>query len=108
MDLLTIVLQLLFGWAVSKWPPLAAWPNRLIPVFNAILAALVQLGSSVAHASDSLSVTVLPQAHHGHPGWWAVWQFVQPILLNTVISSGIFSSVKNVGGHLRGTPHEGE
>ena len=97
MDLLTLALQLVFRLAVKKWPPLAKWPNRLIPVFNAILAALVQLGTGVAHAD---SLTVLPQAHIGHPGWCAVWHFMQPVLLNTLLSTGIFSSVKNVGAHL--------
>lgn len=108
MDILTIILQLLFGWAVRSWPVLAKWPNRLIPIFNAILAALVQLAAGTAHAADSLAVTVLPQHHHGHPGWFAVWQFLQPVLLNTLLSTGIFSSAKNVGGHFQKTPHEEE
>lgn len=108
MDLTTIILQLLFGWAVRKWPPLKNWSNRLIPVMNAILAAIVQaIAATTAHAADSLAVTVLPAppVHHGHPGWFAIWVFLQPVILNTLVSSGLFSSVKNVRDHIKGAPH---
>lgn len=106
MDAVTILLQLLLGQLIRKWPVLKAWPDRLIPIFNAILALIVQIVAaltSVAHAADSLAVTVLPQpVPHGHPGWWAVWHFVQPIILNTLLSSGIFSTQKNVVEHFKG------
>ena len=109
MDFLTIVLQLVFGWLIKKWPVLASWPSKLIPIFNAILAILVRLvttlSSGTAHA-DSLGVSLLPQPQHHHPGWWAVWIFIQSVLLNTVVATGIFSGTKNAIEHFRSTKRQ--
>lgn len=106
MDFLTIIIQLVFGWLVKRWPALANWPNKLIPVFNAIIAVIIQIVAaltSVAHAADSLAVTALPQSHvGGHPGWWALWHFLQPVVMNTILSTGIFSTAKNIKQHLAG------
>jgi hypothetical protein len=107
MDLLTVIIQLIFGQLVRKWKFLETWPNKLIPVFNAVAAILVQVVAaltSVAHAADSLSVTMMPQssASHGHPGWWAVWHFLSPVVFNTLLSTGIFSAQKNVVEHMQG------
>lgn len=91
MDALTVVLQLVFGFLIKKWPALKAWPNRLIPIFNLVLAILIQLAqAATAHAQAGAA----PAAHH--PGWWAFWQFIQPVLLNTLLSTGIFSTGKNI------------
>ena len=105
MDFLTVVLQLLFGWLIKKWPALAAWPSKLIPLFNLILAILIRLGAGLvapAHAADSLGVTGTPSAVHGQPWWIAA----VAVLLNTLVSTGIFSAVKNVGEHFNSTPAE--
>jgi hypothetical protein len=96
-DPITLISQLLFGFLVKKWPALALVPNKLIPVFNAVLAVLIQLVHPVQANADSLTVVPI---QHGHPGWWGLWQFLQPVLLNTLLSTGIFSSVKNVGEHV--------
>ena len=110
MDALTVALQLLFGVLVKKWPVFAGWSNRLVPVFNAILAAVIQalaiLRPTEAHAAADSLFTTLPTPIHGHPGWSAVWAFLQPVILNTLCATGIFSSVKNVGGHILRVPHD--
>lgn len=44
-------LQLGFGLAIKKWAALEAWPNKLIPLFNGILAVLIKLaGPGTAEA----------------------------------------------------------
>lgn len=63
-------LQILFGFAVKKLPGLATWPNRLIPVFNALLAILINL----AGHTDNAVVTSLVQ---------------------TAISTGLYEGVRN-------------
>lgn len=95
MDVVMLLVQLAFGLLVKHWPPLAAWPNRLIPLFNLALAVLAKLGQvSLAHADTGGLET------HAHPGWWAVWCFLKPVIATTLASTGIFSSVKNVQQHL--------
>lgn len=100
MDWITILVQLAFGWAVKKWPVLATWPNKLIPVFNFILAILIKLSGVTAVHADTTSAVPLQAAHH--PGWWAFWTFIQPVLLNTLLATGIFSTGKNIQQHLKG------
>jgi uncharacterized membrane protein YhdT len=94
-DFITVAAQLVFGFLVKKWPALKAWPNKLIPVFNLALAVLLKLaGVGVASAQ-----AVAEQGHPAHPGWLSVWCFVQPLLINTLISTGIFSAGKNINQH---------
>ena len=92
-DPITILIQLAFGYAVKHWPALKAWPNKLIPVMNLVVGILVQLaGPALAHAQAGTDGPA-------HPGWWAVWCFIQPVIVNTLLSTGIFSASKNVVQH---------
>lgn len=94
MDVVMVLVQLAFGVLVKHWPPLAAWPNKLIPVFNLALALLIKLGAAtVAHADTSGLET------HAHPGWWAVWCFLKPVIASTLASTGLFSAAKNAQQH---------
>lgn len=94
MDPITVVLQLVWGYLVKHWPVLAAWPNRLIPIMNFILAVLLQLaGVGTAHADTGGTLRTV--------GGW-LWGVLGPALLNTLVSTGIFSTAKNVHQHIKG------
>lgn len=95
MDPITVVIQLVFGWLVKKWPALKGWPNRLIPVFNFVLALLIQLAGVVTDAHAGTGVLKAT-------GSW-LWGVLGPALLNTLISTGIFSTGKNIQQHITKT-----
>lgn len=78
------VAQLLFGFAIKKTPALAAWPNRLIPLFNALLAVLIKLaGPGEAEAG------VFGRSAGG------LLNLVLEAGAQTLLTTGIHSSFKN-------------
>ena len=76
--------QLLFGFAIKRLPALEGVPNKLIPLFNGVLALLIKLaGPGEAHASglgDSLK------------GFGSV---VVDAAVQTLLSTGLHSTGKN-------------
>lgn len=83
-DPLVVVAQLVFGFVVKKWPVLAAWPNKLIPIFNFILAILIGLAGGVAHSADFGSFF-----SHGFG------KVLVNAAFNTILSTGTHSFGKN-------------
>jgi len=80
-----LITQLVFGALVKKWSVLASWPNRLIPLFNALLAVLIKLaGPGVAGAGV----------------FGAIWPTLGTIVLQslgqTLLATGVHSTAKNV------------
>lgn len=84
---LTLV-QLGFGVAIKKVPWLAAWPNKLIPLFNGVLALLVKIAVPDADAGI-LGIDV-----KGAGGF--LLNAVVEAAGQTLISTGIHSTGKNV------------
>ena len=81
--------QLLFGLAIKKVPALEAWPNKLIPLFNGVLALLIKLaGPADANASG------IGDALRGFGS------LALEAALQTLLTTGIHSSAKNVWQNL--------
>lgn len=77
-------LQLAFGLLIKKAPQLAAWPNRLIPLFNGLLAVLVKLaGPGTAEAG------VFGLSAGG------LFSLILESGAQTLLTTGIHSSAKN-------------
>lgn len=77
------VVQILFGFAVKRWSVLASWPNKLIPLFNAVLALLIKLAVPEAEAAG------IGEAAKGFGS------LVLESVLQTIVSTGLHSSGKN-------------
>ena len=91
------IVQLLWGFAVKRLPALAKWPNKLIPVFNFVLAFLANVAvPQPAHAG----VLAMPIAAIHLPGFLAVAVHAAwTAFLQTLVVTGLHSSLKNVGQH---------
>jgi len=85
------VVQLLFGFAVKKWSVLAAWPNRLIPLFNAVLAVLIK----VAGPAEAQAATIGVIALFGIKASW-LGAVLTEAILQTLTTTGLHSSFKNL------------
>lgn len=83
--LVLLLVQLVFGALVKKWSVLASWPNRLIPLFNAILAILINLaGPGVANAGLFSKITPV------------LGQVILQAIGSTLLATGVHSTAKNV------------
>jgi len=83
-DPITIVVQIVLGLIVKHWPALASLPNKLIPVFNFVIAILIGLGTGQAEAG-------------GLGGFFSggFGQLLVNAALNTLLSTGTHSMGKN-------------
>lgn len=83
--LVLLVIQLIFGVLVKRWSALAAWPNKLIPLFNFILAVLVKLGGPGVANAGVFSVI---GANLG--------QILIQSAVQTLLATGVHSTSKNL------------
>jgi hypothetical protein len=82
--LVLLLVQLVFGALVKRWSALAAWPNKLIPLFNFILAVLVKLGGP-GDANAGVFGRILP----------GLGSILLQAAVQTVIATGVHSTAKN-------------
>ena len=88
---LTMILQVVWGFIVKRVPALAPWPNKLIPLMNAIFPALIAWVSALAG---------VPAAHAQGTGAGAVAATVlnNPLIvsyLSMILTTGHHSFLKN-------------
>ena len=84
-NIVLTVVQLVFGIAIKRLPALAAWPNKLIPLFNGLLALLIKLGGP-----GDAEAAVLGVSGAG------LLNLILEAGAQTLLTTGIHSSWKNV------------
>jgi hypothetical protein len=85
-----LLIQLAFGALVKKWSVLASWPNRLIPLFNALLAVIIQLAGPGVAGAGVLGAGLF--------GWIAprIGDVLLRAVVQTVLATGVHSTGKNL------------
>lgn len=79
------LIQLAFGKLIKSHPALASFPNKAIPVVNFILAVLIKLSEPVL--ANAAGIGGLLRGVQG---------VLLPALIQTLLTTGIHSSAKNV------------